>query len=235
MPSPVGQPAARAEAIQTEPKPAMLNDWTRRGFLGFASAAILVGAPEQSEEEDCEGACDAQAVAESPGQLVGAVSAAAGEPYCSEEGGERSLCLINVNTQEAFEGVYWRSGAYDPDALHRLNIVLRDHKAEKIADFDPNLFDLLFDLNQKLSSSEQMEVISAYRSPATNKQARRRLRRVARNSYHMQAKAVDLRIPGISPLQVRNAARAMKAGGVGYYRRSRFVHVDVGPVRYWYG
>jgi uncharacterized protein YcbK (DUF882 family) len=213
----------------------MLHDWTRRGFLGFATAATLVGAPERSEEEDCEGACDTHAVSDSPRNSAGERIAVSYEPYCSEESGERFLRLINVNTQEEFEGVYWRSGAYDPDALHQLNIVLRDHKAEKIADFDPSLFDLLFQLNHRLSSSEPMEVISAYRSPATNKQARRRLRRVARNSYHMQAKAVDLRIAGISPMKVRNVARSMKAGGVGYYRRSRFVHVDVGPVRYWYG
>jgi uncharacterized protein YcbK (DUF882 family) len=211
----------------------MLNDWTRRGLLGLAFGATLSGArPPEDVDEDCEHCAAAAGVIDDPAEEVSTVQY---EPYCSEEIGERVLSIKNINTRDEFEGVYWRDGGYEPEALQRLNEVLRDHKAEKIADFDPRLFDLLHELGQDLKSTEQLQVISAYRSPRTNALARRRSRRVARNSYHMKGMAVDLRVPGISALKVRNAARALKTGGVGYYRRSSFVHVDVGPVRYWYG
>ena len=154
-------------------------------------------------------------------------------PICSEEPEERRLCMVNVNTSEHFEGVFWRDGDYDLDALEKLNVLLRDHHTEKVAEFDPRLFDLLSRLGQSLDAPEELQVISGYRSPRTNAQQRRRTRRVARRSLHMDAKAVDVRIPGVSTRQLRRAAVALRGGGVGSYRRSTYIHVDVGPVRTW--
>ena len=175
---------------------------TRRGFLGLAASALLLGAERE-------------------------------EPFCSEEPKERRLCLVNMNTRERFEGVFWRDGDYDLDALQKLNVLLRDHHTEKVAEFDPRLFDLLCRLDESMNTRNELEVISGYRSPRTNAQQRRRTRRVARQSLHMEAKAVDVRIPDVPTRQLRRAAMALRGGGVGSYRRSTYIHLDVGPVRIW--
>ena len=128
-------------------------------------------------------------------------------------------------------------GAYEiftrPEALEEVNFLLRDYRANLVKEIDPNLLDLLFHLNQKLETEKPFHVISGYRSPKTNAALRKRNRRVARNSLHMAGMAVDLRVPDVHVKHLCNAALDMHCGGVGYYARRGFVHVDVGNVRVW--
>jgi uncharacterized protein YcbK (DUF882 family) len=111
--------------------------------------------------------------------------------------------------------------------------VLRDHRTDEIKPIDPQLLDLLYAISGELECSHPFDVISAYRSPTTNAYLRFMDRRVAEHSFHMDGKAIDLRIPGWASQTVRRVAVDLRLGGVGYYPRANFVHVDVGPVRYW--
>ncbi len=146
---------------------------------------------------------------------------------------ERRLHLYSTNTGETFNRVYWADGEYIPEALEEVNFLLRDYRANLVKEIDPNLLDLLYNLNQKLECNSPFHVISGYRSPKTNAALRRRNRRVARNSLHMSGMAVDLRVPDLHVKHLCNAALEMHCGGVGYYARRGFVHLDVGDVRTW--
>lgn len=146
---------------------------------------------------------------------------------------ERRLHLYSTNTGETFNRVYWADGDYIPEALEEINYLLRDYRANLIKEIDPNLLDLLYNLNQKLECDSPYHVISGYRSPKTNAVLRKRNRKVARNSLHMAGMAVDLRVPDLHVKNICNAALEMRGGGVGYYARRGFVHLDVGDVRTW--
>ncbi len=145
----------------------------------------------------------------------------------------RSLSVFALNTRESFSGVYWRDGAYDREALQHLDWVLRDHRANKSIDMEQSLYDLLYALNKRLGTSAPYQVISAYRSPETNAMRHAQTRSVARNSRHMSGQAIDVRVDGISPENLANVVASMQEGGVGLYRQSGFVHIDVGPDRRW--
>ena len=147
--------------------------------------------------------------------------------------GVRSLSFKNLHTDEHVSTDYWADGWYNPDALAEINHVLRDFRTGEAHPIDPKLLDLLHQIRAKLDTDANFEIFSAYRSPKTNAALRRRSRGVARKSLHMQGKAVDVRLPGRRLRDVRRAAKALRAGGVGYYPRSGFVHLDVGRVRYW--
>jgi uncharacterized protein YcbK (DUF882 family) len=146
---------------------------------------------------------------------------------------ERRLHLYSTNTGESFNRVYWADGDYIPEALAEINHLLRDYRANQIKEIDPNLLDLLFNLNHKLEIDNPYHVISGYRTPRTNAMLRKRNRSVARNSLHMAGMAVDLRMPDLPVKYLCNAALEMHCGGVGYYARRGFVHLDVGDVRTW--
>lgn len=146
---------------------------------------------------------------------------------------ERSLFLYNIYTGEKLRADYWSNGEYVTDALTEINHIFRDHFTETIKAIDTDLLDLLFSLKEKLNISEPFHIISGYRTPQTNARLRKRSRGVAKNSLHMYGKAVDIRVPGYSTKTLRLSAVELKGGGVGYYPRSRFVHIDVGEVRYW--
>ncbi|MGF1639418.1 MAG: YcbK family protein [Rhodospirillales bacterium] len=146
---------------------------------------------------------------------------------------ERSLALQNINTAETLKTVYWADGRYLSQGLREISRLLRDYRTDEVKPIDPQLLDFLFALRDRLGSDRPFEVVSAYRSPSTNAMLRNQSRGVARNSLHMQGKAVDIRLPGFQPSQVARAARAMKRGGVGSYRR--FTHLDVGEIRTWSG
>jgi uncharacterized protein YcbK (DUF882 family) len=146
---------------------------------------------------------------------------------------ERNLHLYSTNTGATFNRVYCADGDYIPEALDEVNYLLRDYRANLIKEIDPNLLDLLHNLNQKLECDSPYHVISGYRSPRTNAALRKRNRKVARNSLHMSGMAVDLRVPDMHVKNICNAAQEMRGGGVGYYARRGFVHLDVGDVRTW--
>ena len=147
--------------------------------------------------------------------------------------GERSLAFYNTHTGERLNLVYWVQGQYLSESLAEINYILRDHRTDQIKSIDQKLLNLLFALRTELNSNQPFHIISGYRSPQTNAFLHTNSSGVAENSLHLIGKAIDIRIPG-RPLSVlRNAAIALKAGGVGYYPNSDFVHLDVGRVRYW--
>ncbi len=147
---------------------------------------------------------------------------------------ERSLSLLNTHTGERLkEVVFWEKGNYIHDALENLNHVLRDHRTNEIHPIDPMTLDLMAAISRKIDAKQPFEIISGYRSPQTNRALRNNSSGVAKNSYHMQGKAVDLRLPGVPLKTLRKAALNLRMGGVGYYPKSDFVHVDSGRVRSW--
>ena len=148
---------------------------------------------------------------------------------------ERSLSLYNPNTKDRFNGVYWRQGEYDSNALKYINHIMRDYRINDVKQIDRRLLDLLSEISLKLKPKKPFHIISGYRSPETNAKLRKRGKGAAKNSYHIQGKAVDVRIPGHRTSVLRRAAYKLKGGGVGYYPHQRFVHIDVGPIRYWKG
>jgi uncharacterized protein YcbK (DUF882 family) len=147
---------------------------------------------------------------------------------------EYRLHMFHTHTGETIDVVYRHGNEYVPAALTKLNEFLRDHRTGAVHDYDPRLFDLLATLERSIGRpGAEIDVICGYRSPWSNAFLRRRSSGVAEHSLHMQAEAIDIRIPGISTLALRNAALALHLGGVGYYPVSDFVHVDVGRVRQW--
>jgi uncharacterized protein YcbK (DUF882 family) len=146
---------------------------------------------------------------------------------------ERSLSLYNDHTQEHLNTVYWVEGDYMPEALAEINHLLRDHRTDQMASMDPELLDLLHALGRKVDARHPFHVISGYRSPKTNARLRQRSQRVAKRSQHIYGKAVDLYVPGHKLDDLRRAALSLRRGGVGYYPRSNFIHVDTGRVRFW--
>lgn len=148
----------------------------------------------------------------------------------------RALSVRQLHTGESLSRmVYWAEGRYLPDALGELNVLLRDHRTGEAARMDTGVLDQLFFLQQAFGMEREIHIISGYRSPHTNAMLNARSSGVAKNSLHMQAKAIDLRIPGVALADLRAAALAMEAGGVGFYPKSDFVHVDTGRVRQWRG
>jgi uncharacterized protein YcbK (DUF882 family) len=144
------------------------------------------------------------------------------------------LRLFNTHSQERLDVVFKRNDVYDPEALAKLNLFLRDSRAGTVKKYDPRLFDLLADLMIKMQSSgEEIHVICGYRTPESNAGLRKLSSKVAKASLHMLAEAIDIRLPGKRTAFVRDTALAMARGGVGYYAKSDFVHVDVGRVRRW--
>ena len=144
------------------------------------------------------------------------------------------LRLYHTHTDEHIDIVYRKGETYLPDAEAELDYFLRDSRNGTVHHYDPRLFDLLRDLTEAVGRPDaEIEVVCGYRTPETNHMLRRRSRRVAKHSLHMEAMAIDIRMPGVSTKELRNAALDLHRGGVGYYRRHAFVHVDVGPVRKW--
>ncbi len=146
------------------------------------------------------------------------------------------LRLHNLHTEENLDVVYRVGEEYDQHAIALLNHFLRDHRTQDDADYDPLEFDLLHNLLAKLHRPHAtIDIVCGYRTPETNQFLRTRSAEtgVAEHSQHILSKAIDIRIPGVSTLALRNAALSLGMGGVGYYPKSKFVHVDVGPVRQW--
>nr|WP_297353264.1 DUF882 domain-containing protein [uncultured Caldimonas sp.] len=146
----------------------------------------------------------------------------------------RVLSFNHLHTGERLRNVeYFSGGRYLPDALTEINQLLRDFRTGDVADMDPTLLDLLHGLQQRTGSAQAFQIISAYRSPRTNEMLHRRSSGVASGSLHLKGQAIDIRLGDVPLAQLRKAALSMKAGGVGYYPGSNFVHVDTGRVRQW--
>ena len=146
---------------------------------------------------------------------------------------KRSLSFYNTYTKESLATVYWADGKYVSPALDEINYILRDHRTGDIKPICTRLLDVLCAIKVKLKAEHPFHIISGYRSPKTNALLRKKGRGVAKNSLHMSGKAVDISVPGYRLSVLRRAAIELRGGGVGYYPRSKFVHVDSGAVRFW--
>jgi len=146
---------------------------------------------------------------------------------------KRNLFLFNTHTGEKLDVCYYARGRYQPEALEEINNIFRDYRTGEIRPIRKELLNLLHSISKKLDQPARFHIISGYRSPKTNAELRKKSKYVAKNSLHIQGEAVDIRIPDYDTRCLRKVCMKLKAGGVGYYRKSDFVHVDVGPVRHW--
>jgi len=146
---------------------------------------------------------------------------------------DRKLSFYNTHTGEKLTAAFWSDGKYLDDGIEEINWILRDHRAGIAKPIDPKLLDLLHQLQTTVTHPGEFHVISGYRSPATNDMLNKHSSGVAKRSYHMLGKAIDVRLPDFDTSKLHKAAVSLKRGGVGYYARSNFVHLDVGRVRYW--
>ncbi len=148
---------------------------------------------------------------------------------------ERKLAFLNLHTGERVNTTYWAQGQYLSEGLMAIEKVLRDHRTGETYKMDHNLLDMLQLLQYRMAAQNEFHVISGYRSPATNAQLNARSNGVAKRSLHMQGKAIDIRLPGHTLSDLREAALSLQAGGVGYYPKSEFIHIDTGHIRQWHG
>jgi uncharacterized protein YcbK (DUF882 family) len=147
----------------------------------------------------------------------------------------RRIGLFNTHTGESLEAVFFSAGEYQRNILSQLNRLLRDHRTGDIGAIDPALFDQLFDVAGAAGADPEFEVISGFRSAASNELLRAHSRGVARRSLHLDGKAIDVRLKGVKCERLSEVALDLGRGGVGLYRNSNFVHLDTGRVRRWLG
>jgi len=185
--------------------------WSRKSVLSFLVLTVVFGS-----------------ISISPTAAEPKLPANSDSPY--------RLHFFHTHTGERLDIVY-RDGVgqdYDQESLARLNHYLRDHRTGEVRAYDPRVFDLLHDLTVALGNPNlEIDVVCGYRTPWSNEYLRTHGHGVAVHSLHMEAMAIDIRVPGIPTAQLRDAALALRRGGVGYYASSDFVHVDVGRVRRW--
>ncbi len=145
----------------------------------------------------------------------------------------RSLAFEHLHTGEQLAATFWSGGRFDEDGLSQLKHIMRDWRTGETIEIDRRLYQVLFELRRRIGTDAPFQIISAYRSPKTNNQLRQNSSGVAKKSLHMQGMAVDVRLPGYSTKGLRDLALQFKAGGVGYYSKSDFVHLDTGRPRTW--
>ncbi len=166
--------------------------------------------------------------------VLSAATACAATPVAFASSGEaRRLRFEHIHTGERLTAAYRTAVGYDAGALAEINHVLRDWRTGEVWEMDPALLDDIFDLRARLVHRGAVRVISGYRSPKTNAALRGKGRGVAKRSLHMQGRAIDLALPGVPTLEIRDAALKLARGGVGTYSKSGFVHLDTGRVRRW--
>lgn len=178
---------------------------SRRDFLKFAGSGLVVAA------------------------------CAPGIAHASYPDKRRVLAMNNLHTGETLETCYFNGQRYVRSELQRLNHICRDFRQNEVHPMDKKLFDQITRIQAALGTDAEVQIISGYRSPTTNAMLRNKSSGVAKKSFHMLGQAIDFRLEGISLKQVHEAALSLKAGGVGYYPKSQFVHIDTGPVRQWHG
>jgi uncharacterized protein YcbK (DUF882 family) len=143
------------------------------------------------------------------------------------------LRFYHTHTSEKLDVVYLENGAYVPEALQQINYLLRDFRSGDVHTIDPRLLDILSQVQERTGSAGRFEVISGFRSPATNEMLRHQSAGVAKNSMHLLGQAIDVRLSGADTRNLRRAAISLRRGGVGYYPAADFVHIDTGRVRTW--
>ncbi len=178
---------------------------TRRGLLGAFAATAVVAAPVCSK---------------AAGFLRGA-------------GDIRRIRMYSGRTGESIDTIYWIEGQYIREALKEINYFMRDWREDAVKAIDTRTIDIVAATHALLDVTEPYMLLSGYRTPRTNAMLRTRSRRVAKNSLHVKGEANDLRLKSRTVNQIYRAAVACRAGGVGKYSRSNFVHMDCGVVRTW--
>lgn len=146
---------------------------------------------------------------------------------------EKKLQLYNSNTKEEICITCSPQEHYDARLINQFSHFLRDHHQDSVHPMDPALIDVLFAVSVPTRSNGTFEIISGYRSPVTNHSLRKHHHGVAENSLHTRGKAIDLRLSDVSSHDVNRAGLALQRGGVGYYPKENFVHLDTGDIRYW--
>ena len=164
---------------------------------------------------------------------LAATASLAAPKFARAHAGERKISFHNLHTGESLDTVYWAEGSYLAEGLGEVDQVLRDFRSGEVRAIDPKLIDQLHRLHERLDARKAFQVISGYRSPATNAMLRKQGGGVAKRSYHMRGMAIDVSLPGVELAQLRRAALALEAGGVGYYPKPGFVHLDTGRIRRW--
>lgn len=189
------------------------KDFSRRSFLGLG-AATLGGVILSSLV--------------TPAAAANFKSGVIGE-------GARRLAFRNTHTGESFSGVYRVGDKYLPDAFKQINYVLRDFRTDQVYAMDPRVIDIMYTVHRMTGQNKPFQIISGYRSPKTNTMLRGKSRNtgVAKKSLHMKGQAIDLRMEDFSTKRIRDLTASLRAGGVGYYSKSDFVHMDTGDVRTW--
>jgi uncharacterized protein YcbK (DUF882 family) len=165
--------------------------------------------------------------------VSGTLAAARTTAALANVAGVRALSFVHTHTGEELTTTYWRAGQYEPNALLRVNRLLRDFRTDEIHPIDPTLLDVLFDLQSRAGSDVPFQVISGYRSPKTNEMLRHSSDGVAQHSMHLVGRAIDVRLESLPTNRLGELARSLGRGGVGVYRASDFVHIDTGRVRFW--
>ena len=149
--------------------------------------------------------------------------------------GDGRIALLNLHTDERLEIEYSRDGAYVPEALSKIEVLLRDFRTGERHVIDPSLMDYLVEVAHKVGADPSFSVISGYRSPQTNAVLHEKSAGVAQHSLHMEGRAIDVRMTNIDCAKLAAHAADLQRGGVGYYRASNFVHLDTGAFRIWKG
>ena len=161
------------------------------------------------------------------------ITASVTPPEAVRAADARQLAFYHTHTRRSLDVVYYANGEYVDSALHEINRFLKDFRTGDVSEINPELLDLLHDVRNELGSEQPYEVISAYRSPQTNEMLRVTTSGVAKKSHHLKGNAIDVRLRGVRTNTLRETALRMERGGVGYYPKSDFVHMDMGPVRQW--
>ncbi len=154
-------------------------------------------------------------------------------PSPAESEHTRTLKFYNTHIHERVTVMYKKDGHYISEALEKIAYIVRDHRTGEIHPIDVKLLDFLYDLLAEVGNQGEVHIISGYRSPATNQLLRKRSNGVAKSSLHMQGKALDFRLPGTDTKFLRDTAKAMKRGGVGFYKKTDFIQIDTSRVRSW--
>jgi uncharacterized protein YcbK (DUF882 family) len=181
-----------------------ISGMTRRGLLGAFAATTVTAAPFSKAFAYNRGAGDV-----------------------------RSIRMYSGRTGESINTIYWIDGEYVPEAVDEITHFMRDWRNGKIMPIDTRTIDIMTAAHRLMDTDEPYMLLSGYRSPETNAMLRARSKGVAKNSRHLKGQAADLRLKSRSVSQIYGAAMACRAGGVGKYSRSNFVHMDCGPIRTW--
>lgn len=218
----------RNSGLETRDRDSKMLASRRRFMLHAAAACGAIGVFGRVAPALAAGIGTSTSTSTSAGAGTGT-----GAPNAELSATPRSLRFVHTHTGESLTAAYFDGSAYDAASLSEVNHLLRDFRTGESHLIDPQLLDILYDLQVRADRDAPFEVISGYRSPATNAMLHRISNGVAEHSQHLLGKAIDVRLSGYSTRSLSDHARALARGGVGFYASSDFVHIDTGRVRNW--